>query len=88
MSKQHFAGFLAALAVSAVQFYALETGSATAPKDRGNPAVVDVGANDSRLAGPAATAAVRRHSAARGAGQMQDDTEVGGGPLGEVLSAL
>ena len=53
MSKQHFAGFLAALAVTAVQFYALQAGSATAPEDRGNPAVAEEVTKDSRLAGPA-----------------------------------
>ena len=59
MNKQHFAGFLAALAVTAVQFYALEADSATAPKDRGNPAVVEEVTGNSRLAGPAPSSPVR-----------------------------
>jgi hypothetical protein len=58
MSKQHFAGFLAALAVTAVQFYALEAVSATAPESRGNPAVAEESTDSSRLAGPAASSPV------------------------------
>jgi hypothetical protein len=54
MNKQHFAGFLATLAITALQFYALEAGSATTWADRGNPAVVETATNGSRLAGPAA----------------------------------
>jgi len=63
MSKQHFAGFLAALAATAVQFYAIEAGSATKPADRGNPAVAEETMTDSRLAGPAAPAYLRRAAA-------------------------
>ena len=64
MSKQHFAGFLAALAVTAVQFYAIEAGSASTPRDRGNPAVAEDSSTDSRLAGPAgAPASLRRATA-------------------------
>jgi hypothetical protein len=59
MSKQHFAGFLAALAVTALQFYALEAGSATTPENRGNPAVAEESTDSSRLAGPAAFSPVR-----------------------------
>jgi hypothetical protein len=59
MSKQHFAGFLAALAVAAAQFYALEAGSATAPENRGNPAVTDEVYKDSRLAAPASPSHLR-----------------------------
>ena len=65
MNKQHFAGFLAALAVTAVQFYALEADSATAPKDRGNPAVAEEVTSDSRLAGPAASSPVRQRRGLR-----------------------
>jgi hypothetical protein len=60
MSKQHFAGFLAALAVTAVQFFGLEAGSAAAPQDRGNPAVAEDVKSDSRLAGPADHSPSRR----------------------------
>lgn len=63
MSKQHFAGFLATLAVTAVQFYAIEAGSATAPRDRGNPAVAEESTADSRVAGDAAPAHLRRTAA-------------------------
>ena len=59
MSKQHFAGFLAALAVTAVQFYALEAGSATAPENRGNPAVTEEVKQDGRLAGPVSSSPLR-----------------------------
>lgn len=62
MSKQHFAGFLAALVVTAVQFYAIEAGSASKPQDRGNPAVAEESGANARLAGPAETWPVR-HSA-------------------------
>jgi hypothetical protein len=40
MSKQHFAGFLAALAVTAGLFFTLDAGSTTTPEHRGTPAVV------------------------------------------------
>lgn len=63
MSKQHFAGFLAALAVTAVQFYAIEAGSATAPRDRGSPAVAEESAADSRVAGDTSPAHQRRTAA-------------------------
>jgi hypothetical protein len=59
MSKQHFAGFLAALAVTAAQFYALNAGSATTPETRGNPAVADEVYQDSRLAAPAPASPLR-----------------------------
>ncbi len=59
MSKQHFAGFLAALAITAVQFYALQASTTTAPENRGNPAVTEEVDKDSRLAGPAATSPLR-----------------------------
>jgi hypothetical protein len=63
MSKQQFAGFLAALAVTAAQFYALNAGSATTPETRGNPAVRDEVYKDSRLAAPASTAPLRNVAA-------------------------
>ncbi|HZF17982.1 MAG TPA: hypothetical protein VE046_18795 [Steroidobacteraceae bacterium] len=53
MSKQHFAGLLAAIIVTAVQFYAIEAGSASTPGDRGSPAVAEDGSSDSRQASPA-----------------------------------
>ena len=59
MSKQHFAGFLAALAVTAAQFYALEAGSATTPESRGNPAVADEVYKDSRLVAPVSASHLR-----------------------------
>jgi hypothetical protein len=59
MNKQHVAGFLAALAVTAVQYYALEADSATTPRDRGNPAVAEEVKSDSRLAGAAPSSPVR-----------------------------
>jgi hypothetical protein len=59
MSKRHFTGFLAALAVTAAQFLALEAGSATTPEDRGNPAVADEVYTDSRLAAPASASHLR-----------------------------
>jgi hypothetical protein len=64
MSKQHFAGFLAALTVTALQFYAIDAGSASAPRDRGNPAVAENSNADSRLAGPAASTASQRRATA------------------------
>jgi hypothetical protein len=63
MSKKHFAGFLAALAATAVQFYAIEAGSATRPQDRGNPAVAEDSTVDTRLAGPTSPAHLRRAAA-------------------------
>jgi hypothetical protein len=63
MSKQHFAGFLAALVVTAVQFYAIEAGSASKPQDRGNPAVAEESSANARLAG-SADASPLRHNAA------------------------
>ncbi|MGH8262302.1 MAG: hypothetical protein ACRETU_01520 [Steroidobacterales bacterium] len=63
MSKQHFAGFLAALTVTALQFYAIEAGSASTPRDRGNPAVAEDSTSDSRLAGPAVAPASLRRAA-------------------------
>jgi len=59
MSKQHFAGFLAALAVTVAQFYALEAGSATTPESRGNPAVTDEVHKDNRLAAPDSASPLR-----------------------------
>ena len=59
MNKQHFAGFLAALAVTAAQYFALQAGSATAPEYRGDPAVQDEVYQDSRLAGPSSASPLR-----------------------------
>ena len=59
MSKQHFAAFLAALAVTVAQVYALEAGSATTPESRGNPAVTDEVHQDSRLAAPVSASRLR-----------------------------
>jgi len=59
VNKQHFAGFLAALAVTVAQFYALEAGSASTPESRGNPAVTDEVYKDSRLAAPASPSQLR-----------------------------
>jgi hypothetical protein len=64
MNKQHFAGFLTALIVTAVQFYAIEAGSSTAPEDRGNPAVAEESTDGGRLAGPTLTPAQLRRAAA------------------------
>lgn len=64
MSKQHFAGFLAALAVTGLQFYAIEAGSASTPRERGNPAVAEDSSTNSRLAGPAAGQASLRRATA------------------------
>jgi len=57
MNRQHFAGFLATLIVTAVQFYALEAGSATIWAARADPAVAEDLDGSSRLAGPAASSA-------------------------------
>jgi len=59
VSKQHFSGFLAALAVTVAQFYALEAGSATTPESRGNPAVMDEVYQDSQLAAPVSASHLR-----------------------------
>jgi hypothetical protein len=59
MNRQHFAGFLATLLVTAAQFYALEAGSVTTWAARANPAVVDDSDGGSRLVGPTAA----RHAA-------------------------
>ncbi len=62
MSKQHFAGFLAALVVTAVQFYAIEAGSASKPEDRGNPAVAEESSSNTRLAGSSETSPLRHRA--------------------------
>ena len=54
MNKQHFTGVLATLAITALQFYALEAGSATTWAHGGSPAVVETATSSGRLAGPAA----------------------------------
>jgi len=56
MNRQHFAGFLATLLVTAAQFYVLEAGSVTTWAARANPAVAEDSDGGSRLAGPAAPA--------------------------------
>jgi hypothetical protein len=63
MNRQHFAGFLATLVVTAVQFYALEAGSATVWTARANPAVAEDLDGGSRLAGPAPLPAEAGHAA-------------------------
>jgi hypothetical protein len=59
MSKQQFAGFLAALTVTAAQFLVFEAGSAITPESRGNPAVTDEAYKDNRLAMPVSAARLR-----------------------------
>jgi hypothetical protein len=59
MTKQHFAGFLAALAVTAALTYALDAGSATTPGARANPAVTDEVYTQGRLAAPVPTSPLR-----------------------------
>ncbi len=59
MSKQHFTGFLAALAVTAAIFSTLEAASATTPETRGNPAVTDEVYQGTQLAKPAPASPVR-----------------------------
>ena len=53
MTKQHFTGLLAALAVTAAFAFALDAGSATTPRTRANPAVADEVYPGTRLAAPA-----------------------------------
>ena len=59
MSKQQFAGFLAALTVTAAQFLVFEAGSAITPESRGNPAVTDEAYKDGRLAVPVSASRLR-----------------------------
>lgn len=59
MNKQHFTGFLAALAVTAATYSTLEAASATTPETRANPAVTDEVYQGSQLAKPAPALPVR-----------------------------
>ncbi|HZF16485.1 MAG TPA: hypothetical protein VE046_11120 [Steroidobacteraceae bacterium] len=59
MSKQHFAGFLVALVVTAAPYIALLAGTALAPAPRGNPAVADGTYTDVRTHAAASPAQIR-----------------------------
>ncbi|HZF16486.1 MAG TPA: hypothetical protein VE046_11125 [Steroidobacteraceae bacterium] len=59
MNKQHFTGFLAALAVTAAIYSTLDVATATTPETRGSPAVTDEVHQGNRLAAPAPASPVR-----------------------------